>query len=369
MPPVNREDDKVCFVNESDIWPNMNLKVCYLREQHRHGNDELTKVLNDIRTGSAGEQTQETLRKRCLSSNTGVTMTKLYTHNVDVDAINNVELGKLKGKPMLYTMVSRGNQKLVEILKKNCLASEQLILKEDALVMFVKNNFEENYVNGTLGKVVGFNGNGLPIVKTNRGKIIHVNHKNWTIEENGKVLAEITQLPLRLAWAITVHKSQGMTLDAAEIDLTKSFVEGMGYVALSRVRSLDGLKLVGLNNMALKVNEDVLELDKELKKRSGDARQNLNKLLVGKKGEEQKEFLDSIIEKTAEDKTSNNGKTYSVEEINKTYPAAYKKWTEDEEKELLNAFSGGMAIKSIAKSLGRQTGGIRSRLKKLGKIE
>ena len=105
----------------------------------------------------------------------------------------------------------------------------------------------------------------------------------WSIEDDGRVLAEIQQYPLRLAWAITVHKSQGMSLDCAEIDLSKAFTEGMGYVALSRVRSLSGIKLIGLNEMALKVNPMITELDKELKRMSDDARKDLKSLLGSKK--------------------------------------------------------------------------------------
>src|SRR5205823_4406850 len=91
---------------------------------------------------------------------------------------------------------------------------------------------------------------------------------SWTIEEAGELKVQIWQLPLRLAWAITVHKSQGMSLDAAEIDLRKPFVPGMGYVALSRVRRIEGLRLVGLNHKALLVNQAVMELDRELRQQS-----------------------------------------------------------------------------------------------------
>jgi len=82
------------------------------------------------------------------------------------------------------------------------------------------------------------------------------------------VLASISQIPLRLAWAITIHKSQGLSLDCAEIDLSKTFEYGMGYVALSRVRSLAGLKLLGLNNLALEVNEKMIEFDEQLRQQS-----------------------------------------------------------------------------------------------------
>ena len=129
--------------------------------------------------------------------------------------------------------------------------------------MFIKNNFDMGYVNGTQGKVIRFDVMGLPVIETFSGKIINVRQAGWTIEEEGSVLAEIRQLPLRLAWAITVHKSQGMNLDAAHIDLSHCFIEGMGYVALSRLRSLVGLSLGGINDMAFCVNEKAVEMDKE----------------------------------------------------------------------------------------------------------
>jgi len=147
------------------------------------------------------------------------------------------------------------------------LISEFLTLKIGAQVMFVKNNYEQGYVNGTLGQVIRFDEAG-PVVRTMTGKVITASPMEWVIEEEGKRKAEITQVPLRLAWAITVHKSQGMTLDAAEIDLSKSFERGMGYVALSRVRSVEGLSLLGLNENALEVNPEVLVFDQTLLEKS-----------------------------------------------------------------------------------------------------
>lgn len=135
--------------------------------------------------------------------------------------------------------------------------------------MFVKNDTGSQYVNGTRGIVVGFDKDeGWPVVKTYDNKIILVLPVEWKYEDNEIVRATITQVPLRLAWAITIHKSQGMTLDAAEMDLGDVFEPGMGYVALSRVRSLNGLKLMNLNELALKVHPKILQYDKTLRDNS-----------------------------------------------------------------------------------------------------
>ncbi|MEK7552108.1 MAG: AAA family ATPase [Patescibacteria group bacterium] len=269
LPPVSRMGEQDAhFVYKSDSWREMNVKVCYLDEQHRQFDDVSIKILNDIRQNNVSEETIAHLHSRLNKKLKGdLKPTRLYTHNADVDQINQVELERVDGEGRLFEMEARGSEHLVEVLKKSCLAPEKLNLKIGAQVMFVKNNYEQGFVNGTLGKVIRFDDAG-PVVRTLSGKIITASPMEWVIEEEGKRKAEITQVPLRLAWAITVHKSQGMTLDAAEIDLSKSFERGMGYVALSRVRSIDGLSLLGLNEMALAVNEDVLNFDQTLLEKS-----------------------------------------------------------------------------------------------------
>ena len=266
LPPVTRYGEpEARFAYASKAWSLMNPRVCYLEEQHRQSDDMLLSLLNAIRGGEVEEGTLSSLEE-CYQREISLPVepTRLSTHNENVDAINEAELKKIKTPERRYMMNSRGKQGLVDTLKKSCLAPEELVLKVGARVMFVKNNYDKGYVNGTLGIVDGFDDFGSPRVKT-QSKVIEVGVESWKIEEDGKVKAEISQLPLRLAWAITIHKSQGMSLDAAEIDLSRSFAPGMGYVALSRVRSLAGLKLLGFNHRALEIHPEVIQKDAEFR--------------------------------------------------------------------------------------------------------
>jgi ATP-dependent exoDNAse (exonuclease V) alpha subunit len=285
LPPINKNrnvDNDINFsskemVFNSNAWKSMRLAICYITEQYRQEDEIFTEILNKIRQDDLEEIHFEEIQKRMnLDIEESQNWTKLYTHNIDVDNLNNIELGKLDGETKVYQMETAGNEVLVGILKKSCLAQETLYLKKGAEVMFIKNNLEGSYVNGSRGKVVDFYDEDintmLPIVELYNGKRVYVKREEWIIEENGKKKASITQLPIRLAWAITIHKSQGMSLDSAIIDLSKSFSYGMGYVALSRVRTLSGIHLLGINPNALKVDPVILELDKKLQKESENNR-------------------------------------------------------------------------------------------------
>ncbi|MDD5702175.1 MAG: PIF1 family DEAD/DEAH box helicase [Dehalococcoidales bacterium] len=285
LPPVAGANEPTPqAVYKSPAWKNLNLRVCYLHEQHRQGDQEYLRILSAIRNAAVDETVIDCLR-RCRTAAIPLSRSgrfvRLYAHNQNVDWENQRELGRLPGKEYEYRMNATGISEIAGSLKKGCLAPEKLVLKKDAEVMFVKNNFEKGYVNGTLGKVKGFNENGFPVItllNNKDNKEITAEPATWSVEEAGKILAQISQVPLRLAWALTVHKSQGMTLDAAQVDLSKCFEKGMGYVALSRVRSLKGLQVLGLNNIALKVNEETLVFDRELKKSSEAALHELNTL-------------------------------------------------------------------------------------------
>ncbi len=139
--------------------------------------------------------------------------------------------------------------------------------------MFTRNNPKEGYVNGSIGKVFKFQkGSGDPIIKLLSGRQVIPESAVWKLEDGQeKQKTGIAQLPLRLAWAITVHKSQGMSLDAASVDLSKTFEFGQGYVAISRVRSLAGLSLKGINEKVFAMHPKVIARDIEFRKEAKHA--------------------------------------------------------------------------------------------------
>lgn len=259
LPPVTRGSDEMDFVHLCPAWAELDPTICYLTEQHRQaGDDPLLDLLIAMRENAVTAE-----HKLLLKNRTGVTgdrLTKLYSHNIDVDMINRRKLDELSGKPKRYYMSHSGDSQKVAALVRNLLAPETLELKVGAEVMFVANDFNAGFVNGTRGKVTKFK-DGEPIVKLDNGRSMRVHPHDWITKENDLEVARVTQVPLRLAWAITIHKSQGMTLDAAEIDLSQAFTTGMGYVALSRVRSMKGLYLIGINDMALRMHPEIYEFD------------------------------------------------------------------------------------------------------------
>lgn len=309
LPPVGGSGNgKARFAYHSQAWAEAKFNICYLKTQYRHQDEELIKILSAIRDNSVNDSIRSLLTSRQnLKIMSDITPTRLHTHNANVDQLNQKELNKLPGQSTKYIMTTKGKKALVEQLVKSCLAPEELELKEGAQVMFVKNNFDSGFANGTLGVVTkcGFTS---PTVKLTNGKEIEVEPATWTIEEDGKVKAQISQIPLRLAWAITVHKSQGMSLDAVSADLSQAFERGMGYVALSRVRKFSGLFLEGLSDLALEINREAYLADQRLKMLSGEVEERLAVVSESQLESQIKEFISKHGGKAPKKKVS----TYDI---------------------------------------------------------
>ena len=277
LPPVGRNSeqnrDKFCFM--STAWVEAKFRVCYLTEQHRQDDSALNDILNAIRAQSIQPQHIQALQST-RDQDIGETYTRLYTHNMDVDSINFQHLNAIEGTDHQFVAVADGNEKLIETLKSSVRAPDELTLKKHAKVMFVKNNFDMGYINGSLGEVIGFEEDDqlgmLPKVKMTDGTTLLVAPETWSVDnEGGKTIASLQQVPLRLAWAITIHKSQGMTLEAAEINLSHTFEKGQGYVALSRLKSINGLRLLGFNDQALELDSLAIKADRRFQELSNEA--------------------------------------------------------------------------------------------------
>lgn len=280
LPPIGRGNDRPAFAFQSSVWEDLHPLICYLTEQHRQDDPRFLSVLSSIRAADPDPTTVSVIMSREAEiEGFEEDVPRLFTHNVDVDKLNQEQLAKLPGSPKRYAMNGTGAPPLIEALKRGCLSPELLELKEGAVVMGTKNIPALGLANGTLGTVISFErGTNYPVIETHDGRTITVAPVEWAVEEGGKARAKIAQVPLRLAWAITVHKSQGMSMDAAAIDLSRAFEYGQGYVALSRVRTLEGLHILGWSEQALIVHPLVVTKDEEFRDLSNEAEEAFSAL-------------------------------------------------------------------------------------------
>lgn len=357
LPPVSRRNDAL-FAYASPVWRNLNLLTCYLTEQYRQDDVEFLDVLSAIRSGNVEELQYESLRARHADAETlPADAPRLFSHNADVDRINAAELGRIDSPVKKFRMSAKGKDSLVEGLKRGCLSPDVLELKQGAAVMFTKNSPQGRFVNGTLGVVTGFDAGGMPIVLTKDGRTVTTEPMEWQLEEQGKVKASVSQIPLRLAYAMTVHKSQGMSMDAAVMDLSRAFEYGQGYVALSRVRRLSGVYLTGLNQRALEVHPEIVEKDRDFRAASEAARDAFNEMPEEEKVTLQKKFVKAM-----------GGAWFEAESGQEKKTGRPRAGLPGRLAETLQAVRDGKSLKEVAKERGLTPATIVKHLEELSEI-
>lgn len=369
LPPVSR-GRAARFAFESSAWEASNTIICYIHEQHRQEDEGFLEILTALRAAQFTDDLLARLRSRIGIESRAKVPTRLYTHNVDVDRENDSALESIKSSGRRYEMLSSGASALVETLKKSCLSPENLTLKVGAAVMFTRNNFEVGYVNGTLGTVENFSVSGVPVVKTLSGRSIAAEPQEWSIVDGTRVLAKVTQVPLRLAWAITVHKSQGMSLESVIIDLGSAFEYGQGYVALSRVRTLDGLYLRGLNARALQTHPRVVASDERFRDASEAAAFKFESLSKDEVQKLHSNFVRAAGGKEpSTDRPSNPKGVGAMAILREKFPNAGRAWNTADDAKLREMFKAKHSMKEMGAHFGRKASAIRARLGHLGLID
>ena len=295
LPPVTKNDaadylysiygTRNFYFYNAKVFANVTLPKIELKKVYRQTDLEYIGILDRFRMGCVTSRDLDIINSRVKDGayyDDDLTLT-LTSYNKDADLINKTRLDELGGKTFVYDAIITGKVKSFDG------AVEQLVLKRDAQVMFTKNDSEgHRWVNGTIGIITDISEDNIT-VKLKDGEQYSVERTTWecfqysynsdTEKYERVVVGSVTQFPLRLAWAITIHKSQSLTFDKVKIDFGRfAFADGMAYVALSRCRSLEGLTLLKpITFKSVRVSDNVLEFATTF----NDARVIENELTVG----------------------------------------------------------------------------------------
>eukprot|EP00071_Canis_lupus_P034707 XP_022268264.1 ATP-dependent DNA helicase PIF1 isoform X2 [Canis lupus familiaris] len=273
LPPVTKGSQPPKFCFQAKSWKRCVPVTLELTEVWRQADQTFISLLQAVRLGRCSDEVTRQLQATASHKvgRDGIVATRLCTHQDDVALTNEKRLQELPGEVHSFKAMD-SDPKQARTLDAQCPVSQILQLKLGAQVMLVKNlAVSRGLVNGARGVVVGFEteGRGLPQVRFLCGvtKVIHADR--WTVQATGGQLLSRRQLPLQLAWAISIHKSQGMSLDCVEISLGRVFASGQAYVALSRARSLEGLRVLDFDPMVVRCDPRVLSFYATLQRGRG----------------------------------------------------------------------------------------------------
>ena len=273
------KDYYLCFQAKS--WNNCIKNVVYLQENVRQNNKEFQRCLNELRLGNLSQDSKDLLlscKDKILSNDYNIKPTKIYSVNKSVDYINEKELNKLPEPHYEYEMdieiFDKRKINKLEMYEKKFTGVKKLTLALGAQVMLLFNkDINCQLVNGSRGVVIDFV-EKIPLVKFTNGLTVLIDYHDWPVEEDDKIIMSFYQIPLKLAYATTIHRSQGRTLDYAEIDLENIFAYGQSYVALSRVKDHECLSIKNIDFLNIKANPYALEYYKMIEKRENEENKN-----------------------------------------------------------------------------------------------
>ncbi len=236
---------------DSKALQKLDYSVLELRQVYRQSDTHFVEILNRARVGHLSEEDLSELNSRYIpgfSPRPEENYIRLVTHNRMVESVNSAEMGRLGSEEFIFNARVSGT-----FPPEAYPTAAQLVLKKGTQVMFIKNDPDKKFINGTLGEVFTITRDSLKVKLADTGVIVSVEPMEWENiryqmnEESGVIeatpIGRFRQYPLRPAWAITIHKSQGLTFDRAVIDARAAFSPGQAYVALSRCRSLEGIVL------------------------------------------------------------------------------------------------------------------------------
>ncbi|XP_041133433.1 ATP-dependent DNA helicase PIF1-like [Polyodon spathula] len=270
LPPVTKGKEKIKFCFQSRSWRKCIHVNMELTEVRRQTDKTFISLLQAVRLGRVTEEDTAQLMRTTYHKieKDGILATRLCTHKDDVELTNEKKLQQLPGESRIFEALDSDPQ-LVKMIDAQSPVGRVLQLKVGAQVMLTKNlEVQKGLVNGARGVVVGFEtGNkGFPLVRFLCGVTEVMKMQRWMFKAGNGIYLSRQQLPLKLAWAISIHKSQGMSLDCVEISLSRVFESGQAYVALSRARSLQGLRVMDFDPKVVRANPEVLQFYSKLRK-------------------------------------------------------------------------------------------------------
>lgn len=264
LPPVSKTGDRD-WSFMSPVWRDSGFQVCQLSHNQRVQDDKFLDVLADVRHGFVTPRVKAYLESRLREHDEEHPAPRLFPLRRQSEEYNQRRLFEIPSEPIEIESVYFGSERHVEILRKNAPVPERLVLKEGCHVLFLQNDPQKRWVNGTRGEVVDIQSDKI-IVQKQGGREVQVEKSSFSMQDaEGKIVASVLQYPLTLAYATTIHKSQGATLDELWCDLGALWEPGQAYVALSRLTSGEGLYLLRWNPRSVLTDPRVMDFYRELR--------------------------------------------------------------------------------------------------------